>query len=171
MRYIMHIFLFLCCFAAFDVRAQLVTANTDGKLEAAIVLSDDPNFIKEWFRESNGAPHMQRLENVHVGQKLTAAFLVSGMKLDDKRNCRATVSFKLTQPDGKVMLAQDNYAKIDIPASQGFINYLSAFVMADPALDLLFEDKDAKGQYTLTIDVVDEMSQQKATVQHTFTLQ
>jgi len=63
----------------------------------------------------------------------------------------------LLGPDGKAVFGERDYAR-----GKGKLHKNPAFIMADPALDLMLESSDPEGFYTIVAQVTDIMTGKKA---------
>jgi hypothetical protein len=67
------------------------------------------------------------------------------------------VSFYVLDPTGKPIFGVRDYAK-----GNGKTPKNPSFIMADPALDIILEDSDLPGTYTIVAQVVDKNNQKTA---------
>ena len=151
---------FACFFVVFWSQGAIgeVTSgprpNKAGDLALVVVASDSPEYIKELLSTpSNHGVTIKRIRVVKPEQLIVASFLVSGMSADEKGNYSFTVSMYVLGPDGKPIFGERNYAK-----SSGKLPEKPTFIMADPALDLILEDSDPEGDYSIVARVKDTVS-------------
>ncbi len=169
-----RLLIFLLCMLPFSALAQqqLMTANKNGKLEIHIMLADNPDFIKQWFQTPPAdAPKLKGTHTAVVDRRMTCAFILNGLKVDDKHHYEGIVSVKVIKPDGTVLFEQNDYAGVKATAPDRYKDFLGAYVMADPALDVVMEKKDDKGKYHIEAIVKDKNSDKTATDSYEFTLE
>lgn len=130
------------------------TPTKAGDLALVVVASDSPEYIKEWLSTpSSHGVTIKRIRVVKPEQLIVAAFLVSGMSADEEGNYSFSVSMSVLGPDGKPIFGERNYA-----TSSGKLPEKATFIMADPALDLILEDSDPEGDYSIVARVKDSVS-------------
>lgn len=148
------VILLLLCYATVS-NAEVTPGprpNAEGDLGLIIVASHTPDYINEWLTTpSNHGVTIKRLKTAHPNQLIVTSFLASGFTPDSDGNFSFVVSFSLVGPDKKVVFGQKNYA-----AGKGTMPNKPTYVMADPALDIVFESSDAPGIYTI-IGIVEDM--------------
>jgi hypothetical protein len=116
-----------------------------------IVASDSPKFVEEWVRTpSKHAPKIKRLFDAKPDQLIVTAFIVTGLSANESGHFSFSISFYVLDPNGKQLFGQRNYAK-----GAGKLPDNPAFIMADPALDLVLEESDPPGVYTIVGQVTD----------------
>ena len=133
--------------------------NKAGNIGVVIVASHSPKFIKEWLTTpSDHAVTIKRLKSSKPNQLIVTAFLVTGTSPDSNGNCNFSVSYKLIDPNKKIVFGKRNYAggKLKQPSKP-------TFTMADPALDIILEPSDPEGVYTIIAQVTDLVSGKKST--------
>lgn len=132
--------------------------NKDGDLGLVIVAAQTPEYIKEWVATpSDHAVTINRLTEAKPDQLIVTSFLVTGFTSGTDGNFRCNVSFALIGPDGKEVFGHKDYAK-----AKGKAPGKATFVMADPALDIVLEQSDLAGVYTIIGVVEDEISKKSA---------
>jgi hypothetical protein len=132
--------------------------NPRGDLGLIIVASDSPEYIHEWLTTPPG--HGVTIKRLHVAkpeQLIVSSFLVHGVTPDQTGNYFFNVSFYVLNPDGKPLFGVQDFAK-----GEGKIPINPSFIMADPALDIVLEESDPPGIYTIVAQVVDITSGKKA---------
>jgi len=132
--------------------------NKAGELALVVVASESPDYIKEWLSTpSTHGVTIKRIRVVKPEQLIIASFLVSGMSADENGNYSFSVSMYILGPDGKPVFGERNYAK-----GSGKLPEKPTFVMADPALDIILEESDPEGDYSIVAQVKDSVSGAKA---------
>ena len=133
-------------------------ARNPGDLGLVIVASDSPEYIKEWLTTpSSHGVTIKRLKVAKPYQLIVAAFLVTGMSSNGEGNYEFSVSFYILDPNQKPIFGQRNYAK-----GKGKLPEKPMLTMADPALDLVLENSDPEGVYTIVAQVHDLITGKKA---------
>lgn len=133
-------------------------ARKAGDLGLVIVASDTPEYIKEWLTTSSShGVTIKRLRVAKPDQLIVAAFLVTGMSGDSEGNYEFSVSFYILAPNQKPIFGQRNYAK-----GKGALPEKPMLTMADPALDIVLENSDQEGVYTIVAQVKDLVTGKKA---------
>ena len=148
----------LFCSASFAELSPGPKPNKAGNIGLVIVASHSPKFIKEWLSTpSQHAVTIQRLKSTKPNQLIVTAFLVTGTSPNSKGDYNFSVSYKLIDPNKKIVFGERNYAKgkSQQPPSP-------TFIMADPALDIILEQSDPEGVYTIIAQVTDLVSGKKA---------
>ena len=116
----------------------LLSAKKKGDLGLIIVASDSPKFVEEWVKTpSKHAPKIKRLFNSKPDQLIVSAFIVTGLSANESGQFSFSVSFYLLDPNGKPLFGQRDYA-----TGAGELPRNPTFIMADPALDIVFEKSD-----------------------------
>lgn len=133
-------------------------AKNPGDLGLVIVASETPDYIKEWLTTppSHGVT-IKRLKNAKPEQLIVAAFLITGMSGNKDGNYEFSVSFYILDPNNKPIFGQENYAK-----GNGKLPAKPMLRMADPALDIVLEESDPEGIYTIVAQVKDLVNGKKA---------
>lgn len=133
-------------------------AKKAGDLGLVIVASGTPKYIEEWLSTpSSHGVTIKRLKVAKPDQLIVTAFLVTGMSANDDGNYEFSVSFYILDPNEKPIFGQRDYAK-----GRGELPSKPMLTMADPALDLILEDSDPEGVYTIVAQVVDLVNGKKA---------
>lgn len=133
-------------------------AKEAGDLGLVIVASGTPKYIEEWLSTpSSHGVTIKRLKVAKPDQLIVTAFLVTGMSANDDGNYEFSVSFYILDPNEKPIFGQRDYAK-----GRGELPSKPMLTMADPALDLILEDSDPEGVYTILAQVVDLVNGKKA---------
>jgi hypothetical protein len=133
-------------------------ANTPGDLKLVIVASESPDYINEWLTTPSNHPvTIKRLKIAKPNQLIVTAFLVTGMSGNKHGHYEFSVSFYVLDPDQKPIFGQRNYAH-----SKGELPTKPTFIMGDPALDIVLEESDPEGIYTIVGQVHDLVAGSKA---------
>ena len=133
-------------------------AKESGDLGLVIVASGTPKYIEEWLSTpSSHGVTINRLKLAKPEQLIVTSFLVTGMSANDDGNYEFSVSFYILDPNEKPIFGQRDYAR-----GKGELPSKPMLIMADPALDLIFEDSDPEGIYTIVAQVVDLVNGKKA---------
>lgn len=130
-----------------------------GDIAVEIVASGSPEYVERWnSTPSVEAQTITRLKQSAPEQLIVISFLVSGMTGNSERKYSFSVSMYVEDPNGKLVLGQRDFAR-----GQGeyFVN--PAFIMANPALDLILEESDPLGTYKVFAQVTDLVSGERAT--------
>ncbi len=132
--------------------------NETGELGLIIVASETPEYINEWL--SKPPQHGVKIKRLNVAkpdQLIVTAFIVTGMSPNSEGNYEFSVNFYFLDPDNKPIFGERNFAK-----GKGRHPKKPSFIMADPALDLVLEQSDSEGIYTIVAQVTDIVSGKKA---------
>ena len=133
-------------------------AKEAGDLGLVIVASGTPKYIEEWLSTpSSHGVTIKRLKVAKPDQLIVTAFLVTGMSANDDGNYEFSISFYILDPNEKPIFGQRDYAK-----GKGRLPSKPMLIMADPALDLILEESDPEGTYTIVAQVVDLVNGKKA---------
>lgn len=134
------------------------TARKPGDLGLIVVASDSPEYIKEWLTTpSSHGVTIKRLKIAKPNQLVVASFLVTGMSGNGEGSYEFSVSFYILDPNQKPIFGQRNYAK-----GKGKLPEKPMLTMADPALDIVLENSDPEGIYTIVGQVHDLVTGKKA---------
>ncbi len=134
------------------------SARASGDLGLVIVASDTPEYINKWLTTpSSHGVTIKRLKVAKPNQLIVAAFLVTGLSGNTEGNYDFNVSFYILDPNQKPIFGQRNYSKGD-----GKLPEKPMLIMADPALDLVLENSDPEGIYTIVAQVHDLVTGKKA---------
>jgi len=132
--------------------------NPAGELAVHVVVSDSPDYIREWVATAPSNPvFVHHLQSMQRGSTAYIAFVVSGYKLDSPSRANLEVAFTIRKPDGTVLVTRPGYAKFALVAAE------HAFVMADPALDFATDQSDTLGTYRIEAVVTDKFANLNAT--------
>ena len=132
--------------------------NPAGELAVHVVVSDSPDYIREWVATAPSNPvFVHHLQSMQRGSTAYIAFVVSGYKLDSSSRANLEVDFTIRKPDGTVLVTRPGYAKFALVAAE------HAFVMADPALDFATDQSDTLGTYRIEAVVTDKFANLNAT--------
>lgn len=151
------IFLAAVCWS-FWTSAYAEDPGRPGDLKLDIVISDTPQYIEDWVRKPAAEGiHIRPVKEFAFGQSLHVAFLVTGYSLDDKSNMDVTVDHQVIGPNGTILFDEPNYSK-----AKGPMGPSPSFVMADPAMDLVFDEEDPEGTYRIEATVHDNVARREA---------
>lgn len=139
-----------------------VEPNPPGKAGGYVAIGTSPDFLDAWRRPPvKGHPPVVPLQREFaIGDTAYVAFIVTGMLPDDHGQANVSVDFKLIKPDGTFMFDEKNCCRV-----QGPTGSQPHFVVADPALDIIFEPGDPVGRYSLVAVFHDLVSRKAALVQ------
>ncbi len=137
--------------------APMPSPKAEGDLGLIIVASGTPDYIKEWLNTpaSHGVT-IKRLKKAKPNQLIVSSFLVSGVTPDKDGNYSFSVSFYILDPNNKPIFGKRDYAK-----GKGTTPVNPSFIMADPAMDIILEDTDPAGMYSIVAQVTDLVSGKK----------
>ena len=126
----------------------------EGELDLIIVASGTPEYISQWLNTpaSHGVT-IKRLKKAKPNQLIVSSFLVSGVTPDKDGYYSFSVSFYILDPNNKPIFGKRDYAK-----GKGTAPVNPSFIMADPAMDIVLEDTDPAGTYSIVAQVVDLVS-------------
>ena len=146
------------CNASFAELSLGPKPNKAGNIGLVIVASHTPEYIKQWLMTpSHHAVTIKRLKSTKPNQLIVSAFLVTGTTPNSEGNYNFSVSFKLIDPNKKIMFSERDYAKGKSKQPSN-----PTYIMADPALDIILEPSDPEGVYTIMAQVTDLVSGKKA---------
>jgi hypothetical protein len=151
------LFTFFCSSSLAEITPGPAAKKT-GDLGLVIVASETPDYIKEWLTTpSSHGVTIKRLKTAKPNQLIVTAFLVTGMTANEEGNYEYSVSFYILGPNKKPIFGQRNYAK-----GKGKLPSKPMLTMADPALDVVLEESDPEGVYTIVAQVQDLVTGKKA---------
>jgi hypothetical protein len=158
LRNIAALVLLVACAKSVADALPMPLPNPQGNLGIIIVASDSPEYIHEWLTTppSHGVT-IKRLHAAKPEQLIVSSFLVHGVAPNLAGEYSFSVSFYLLGPDRQPIFGARDYAK-----GKGVIPKNPSFIMADPALDIILEDSDPSGTYTIVAQVVDITNGKKA---------
>ncbi len=149
--------LFWGCFANAE-KIPGPQAKPQGELALIIVASESDSYVREWL---NTPPEhgvtIKRAKVTKPDQLLVTAFLVTGLTPSNDGRYRYSINTYVLGPEGKPIWGQRNYA-----GGAGMLPAKPMLMMADPALDLILEQSDPEGTYTIVGQVTDLTSGNKA---------
>tara|TARA_R110002124_G_scaffold91022_2_gene231892 strand:- start:1736 stop:2260 length:525 start_codon:yes stop_codon:yes gene_type:complete len=149
-RKLFPLFLLLASISSFAERPGF-SATESGHLSLVIVASDTPGYIEEWLSTpSEHAVTVRRLRQAKPDQLVVSAFLASGLTANPQGEYAFRVSFYVLDPNGKAILGARDYA-----GGSGVLPDKPMLIMADPALDIIFEKSDSMGTYTIVAQLMD----------------
>ena len=128
-------------------------AKPPGNLEVIIVASDSVQYIKDWLDPSmESRVVVPRVNKVKPEQVAYCAFLITGLTPSPNpySSLQYSVGFNLFSPSGELLFNVPEYTRGQVKNPGKPI-----LIMADPALDLVLEESDPEGTYTLEAHVVD----------------
>ncbi len=144
--------------AAYSETKPPLSAKPEGDLAIIIVASETPEYIKEWMSTpSSHGVTIKRLKTAKPNQLIVSAFLVTGLSADEDGEFSYSVSYYFLDPNNKALFGERDYAK-----GSGTIPKNPSFIMADPALDIILEDSDPEGTYSIVAQVKDLVTGKKA---------
>jgi hypothetical protein len=130
----------------------------EGDINLIIVASGTPEYISEWLSTpSSHGVTIKRLKKAKPNQLIVSSFLISGVTPDKDGNYSFSVSFYILDPNNKPIFGQRDYAK-----GKGKVPDNPSFIMADPAMDIILEDTDPAGIYSIVAQVTDLVSGKKS---------
>ena len=151
------IVLLIACFVSNAVLSESksgLSAKPEGDLGLVIVASETPEYITEWLTTpSSHGITIKRLKTAQPDQLIVSAFLATGLSPDESGNFSFSVSYYFLDPNEKALFGQRDFAK-----GSGLLPKKSTFIMADPALDIILEDSDPEGTYTIVAQLKDLVS-------------
>jgi len=128
-----------------------LSAKQEGDLGLVIVASETPEYITEWLTTpSNHGVTIKRLKTAKPNQLIVSAFLATGLTPDNSGNFSFSVSYYFLNPKDKALFGERDFAK-----GSGILPKKATFIMADPALDIILEDSDPEGIYTIVAQLKD----------------
>jgi hypothetical protein len=129
-------------------------SKPQGQLEAIVAVSDSADFIKEWVGASYSyAPHIKTIREIERNKTFYVAVIASGYGVDKQGKVDLVGNFILSGPDGKMVFEDKNKLKIKIEkgGSPG------GFLMFNATFDIVLEDSDSLGTYTIKTVVTDNI--------------
>ena len=93
------------------------------------------------------------------------SFFVQGFSTDSTGAYNLSADIKLSDPQGKVVFEEKNYA-----TAKGSISQSQKMIILDSSFDLVFDETDLIGMYTLEIHVKDYLNGDRATTKTTILL-
>ena len=142
--------------------AELMRPREAGGLVVVLAAADSPDYIREWLATPyEEGPRLSRLDETAVGEWLYISFLVTGLTPNSEFAYDFTVGYRLLCPDGSILFDEPAQAT---NRSKGTAR--RGWVMSNPALDLLFDETDPPGKYTLEVRARDNIARTEATTTH-----
>ncbi len=136
-------------------------SETKNELKVEIIVSGSPSFITEWIGSSySHSPRITRIKEIEQEKMFYMAVVVGGYSLGDNSSTDITGDFMLLKPDGSVSLENKNIFKHKVEMEQ---NHTAGFIMLDPTLDIVLEEGDPQGFYTIKITVHDNVLDKEST--------
>ena len=140
------------------VALEPIKINTPGEPGINIFIAESPQFIKDWISTpASHAPVIKRINKAKINQQLHAGFIVTGYSKDQNSKVNFIVAIKVSDPQGNVILDEKQWAihSKKVLTEKGII-------LADPVLDLYFENGDPIGLYKITGKVTDYISNKQS---------
>lgn len=138
--------------------AKAIDPNAPGDLAVSVFVAEAPDFIHEWVTTpSSHGPTIRRIRKARFNQQVHAGFIVTGYKRQEDLRVHFAIDVKITDPIGKVILNESNWAQ----HSEKMPNERS-FILADPVLDLMIESSDPGGKYRIEATVHDRAAGKSA---------
>ena len=145
-----------------------VDPNPPGELRVDVVASANYDYIDKWTHTSpETAIHIKPIKYVIPNQTFYVAILVSGYGVDDKGKPDLSGGFVLQNPDGTLMFDEKNVFKLLYAKSYP----KHSFIIMDPAIDLVLEQKDQEGMYVFKGIITDKVLNKTAIGEYRVTLQ
>jgi len=144
------------------------SANTPGNLGITIVAAGNPQYLKDWVNPKKlNKVTIKRIHKVVPEQIAYCAFIITGLTPAPKpyNTLQYKVGFKLYGPTGTLLHHEPNYSRGNFNDPEKPV-----YTMADPALDLILENSDPAGTYTLEGIATDLVSGKTATSSYKLTL-
>lgn len=139
-------------------------SETKNELKVEIIVSESPSFISEWIGSRySHSPRITRIKEIEQEKMFYMAVIVGGYSLDDNSSTDITGDFMLLGPDGSVSLEDKNIFKHKVEMEQ---DHATGFIMLDPTLDIVLEEGDPQGFYTIKITVHDNTLDKESTNQY-----
>jgi len=132
-------------------------AKKTGDLQLEIAVSPSPKYLHDWI--STPSQHgivIKRLYEAYPDKTVYVAFIATGYTPDSDGKVDLIAHWSLLGPDGKTVLSKQNYA------TYSYKNEKPGFVMLDPALDIVLEDSDPAGTYTICGFLEDRIAKTRA---------
>jgi len=159
---------FLLIIAILAISSSNLFAEELEELKLEMIVAESPNFISKWMGSSySHAPHITRIKEVEQEQMFYIAVVVSGYGLNSKNFTDITGDFMLLEPDRSISLEEKNIFKHRIEMNN---DRLTGFIMLDPTLDIILEEGDPQGIYTIRITAQDNTLSKKIEKEHEITL-
>lgn len=137
---------------------ELMKAREPGDLAVVIAAAPSPDYIHEWLTTRyEEKPTVPGVHETSRGKWLFISFLVSGLTPSAELAYDFEAGFRLLRPDGSILFDEPVHARNRSKSAAR-----RGFVMADPALDLLFDASDPIGTYTLEVTVRDKVAKIEA---------
>lgn len=132
---------------AFPANAQAQRVKASRELAVTVVISPDDEWLQKW--DTAQAPHITRLHEMAVEQKLTVGILLSGLRAV-KGQIHYRVAVQVLDPKGKAVLDRPDFSAASAKAPAA-----SAFLLVDPTFDFTADNSDPKGVYRFCAVVTD----------------
>jgi hypothetical protein len=143
-------------------------ARESGDLAVLVAASKNERFIKDWIsRDLNRPVSIERAKEIRPDQMVHIAFLVTGFTLDDSRRANLIVHASFYDPKGRLLFDVPEPMRI---SGGGKHMERPTFAMAFPTIDLVLEESDPQGAYTIEATVKDLVTNKVATSQYQLTL-
>lgn len=139
-----------------------------GYLSVTVVASASAQYLSDWVDPNmKNKVSIKRIREIKVQQIAYCGFIITGLSPspDPLSSLKYSVGFKLYGPNGSLLYHEPNYTSGQFQDPK-----TPTYIMADPALDLTFEDSDQAGIYTIEGIVTDLITGKKATHKYEITL-
>jgi hypothetical protein len=153
---------------AFALSTPGPSANKPGDLSIVVVVSSSVQYLRDWMNPEMvnrvTIPRVNKLKPEQVGY---CGFILSGLTPSPEPSSmlQYSVGWRLIGPTGETVFGVPEHAKGQFKNPGKPI-----LVMADPALDLIFEATDKAGTYILEATVTDLYTGKKASISYEITL-
>jgi hypothetical protein len=127
--------------------------SKDG-FSAMLLMTSDPNWLKEWNKPPEHDPHFTTSHNVSLGKELNILTVLSNPKLDAKKLANVECDFSVQKPDGTFSIDQHalDCFKTKVPGNPQNL-YMTA-----ATLKFISESSDQKGEYKVQVTLHDKNS-------------
>lgn len=166
MRFLLALAVAAFAFTAAAQNSQTVRAHPKGALMARIVVTDREAQITRLASKPDKTPLIKNKPTFSYRNTLSAATLISGLEPDKDKKYYASVSYRVYDPEGQVVLEEENHAIVS-----GRQVSAKAFVTAQPNLTIKLDREAKKGPYTIEAQVTDKISKRKTYSREKITLE
>ena len=136
-------------------RAESVFPDQNGPLSAALVIIPVAQ-LSEFDKPSDQGPEITPVKTAKVGDVVAIKILFIGAQGDAKGLVDVTFDIKVTQPDGQIYSDTDEKGLVALPPVPA--DDTAVFDNRVTVVALRFEDKDARGAYTVTATLHDNVA-------------
>ncbi len=130
-----------------QAQAQSKPVKASRELAATVIVSPDDAWVQAW--NTPQAPHITRLHEVEVDQKVTVGVLLSGLRAV-RGQIRYRVATQILDPKGKAI-----FDRPDFSTGNGLAPAGSVFLLVNPTFDFTADNGDPKGAYRFRAIVTD----------------